>query len=98
MDKDLSKQLQPLREEIDTIDKQVLELLNRRANVALKVGQVKTSFDTNDSIIKPEREASIIRHLQDTNSGPYQVSAVEAVWREVISACRGLEKVPVVAY
>ena len=40
----------------------------------------------------PEREAEVIRRLQQTNPGPFPNAGVAAVWTEIISACRGLER------
>lgn len=98
MDKQLQEKLQPLRIKIDAIDEQILALLNQRAQVALDVGEAKLQVDINDAILKPEREAAIIRRLEQLNQGPLPAAAVQAVWREIISACRGLERVPAVAY
>lgn len=98
MDNSLQSQLQPLREEIDRIDQQILSLLNQRALTAQKVGKVKEAFDADGPVLKPEREASLIRHLQSINSGPFTNPGIESVWREIISACRGLESTLTVAY
>lgn len=95
---DLSSKLLPLRERIDQIDEQVLDLLNERARIAQAVGKVKEGVDADGAILKPEREAQIIRRLQDLNQGPFTTRAVEAVWAEIISTCRGLERVLSVAY
>lgn len=94
----LADQLKPLRERIDSLDQQILELLNQRANAALEVGVIKKTFDVNEAILKPEREAMIIRRLQDLNSGPVPDMALEAIWSQIISTCRGLESVLTVAY
>ncbi len=98
MDNSLQSQLLPLREEIDRIDQHILALLNQRALTAQKVGKVKEAFDADGPVLKPEREASLIRHLQSINSGPFTSSGIESVWREIISACRGLESTLTVAY
>ncbi|WJJ93363.1 prephenate dehydratase [Neopusillimonas aromaticivorans] len=98
MDNRLQSQLQPLREEIDRIDQEILSLLNRRAQTAQQVGKVKEAFDAGGPVLKPEREASLIRHLQGVNSGPFTNQGIESVWREIISACRGLESTLTVAY
>lgn len=92
MAKLLLERLRPWRDQIDTIDQQILELLNQRAQAALAVGQIKEELNADDSILKPEREAQIIAHLQSINAGPLKDSSVRAVWAEVISACRGLER------
>ena len=45
-----------------------------------------------------EREAEVIRRLQQLNPGPFPNAAVASVWTEIISACRGLERGMTVAY
>lgn len=99
MNEDLKLQLLPLRQRIDAIDEQLLTLLNERAQVAIEVGKIKHAFGEVDTVLKPEREAQIIRRLQLLNERKtFPVDSVGAVWAEIISACRGLEKGLVVAY
>lgn len=98
MDNLLHRKLTPLREQIDAIDRQILELLNKRAQVAMQVGEVKQEVDADGPVLKPEREASLIRKLCELNSGPFTPEGITAVWREIISTCRGLESPLVVAY
>lgn len=95
---DLLQQLKPLRDRIDELDQQILQLLNQRAQTALAVGEVKKNYSTDETILKPEREAALIRKLQGLNQGPVPAAAVQAIWAEIISTCRGLESVPTVAY
>jgi chorismate mutase/prephenate dehydratase len=94
----LEQQLLPLRKRIDTLDEQILELLNERARTAQAVGHVKEAFDVDGPVLKPEREAMVIRRLQALNAGPFTPQAVDAVWTQIISTCRGLERVLSVAY
>jgi chorismate mutase/prephenate dehydratase len=98
MDNTLQERLKPLRDRIDSIDEQILELLNQRANTALEVGKVKEGFDVDGPILKPEREAMVIRRLQALNKGPFTAQAVDAVWSQIISTCRGLESALTVAF
>ena len=98
MDDSLQNRLRPIRERIDALDEQILELLNQRAKAALEVGEVKQAFDSAGPVLKPEREAMVIRRLQALNKGPFTDQAVEAVWNQVISTCRGLESTLTVAY
>ncbi|MDO8439210.1 MAG: chorismate mutase, partial [Telluria sp.] len=53
-------QLKPLREKIDALDAQLLELLNERARVAQQVGHIKAV--TNAPVFRPEREAQVLRN------------------------------------
>ena len=98
MDNTLLARLQPLRQRIDDIDDQILTLLNERARAAQAVGDIKQEFDVDGPVLKPEREATIIRELQARNPGPFTAEAIDAVWTQIISTCRGLESVLTVAY
>src|SRR5690606_20486843 len=98
MDNSLQARLVPLRERIDALDEQILELLNQRAIAAQDVGKIKQDFDVDGPVLKPEREAMVIRRLQALNKGPFTDQAVDAVWTQIISTCRGLESALAVAY
>jgi chorismate mutase/prephenate dehydratase len=88
--------LQPLREQIDAIDAQLLALLNQRARVAQEVGHVKA--ETNAPVFRPEREAQVLARIAQNNPGPLQSIDLQSIFREVMSACRALEKRVIVAY
>lgn len=90
--------LGPLRDAIDAIDAEVLALLNRRAAIALRVGEVKRAADPAAQVFRPEREAQVVRRLVTLNAGPLPADAVGTIFREVMSACRALERSAVVAY
>lgn len=92
----LDDKLKPLREKIDSIDAQLLDLLNQRARVAQEVGHVKS--ETNAPVFRPEREAQVLRSVAERNPGPLLGSDIQTIFREVMSACRALEKRVVVAY
>jgi chorismate mutase/prephenate dehydratase len=98
--KDRSKmsddKLLPLRRKIDAIDAQILDLLNQRARVAQEVGHVKA--ETNAPVFRPEREAQVLRRVADDNPGPLLSKDLQVIYREMMSACRALEKRVVVAY
>ncbi|WMW79390.1 prephenate dehydratase [Undibacterium cyanobacteriorum] len=88
--------LLPLREKIDAIDAAILELLNQRARVAEEVGHVKA--ETNAPVFRPEREAQVLRNMADQNQGPLHTDAIQLIFREIMSACRALERRVVVAF
>lgn len=98
MDDSLQDKLQPLRDRIDAIDAQILDLLSQRARTAQEVGSVKHAAHADGPVLRPEREAEVIRRLQYSNPGPFPKAAVAAVWTEIMSACRGLERGMTVAY
>src|SRR5476651_2681893 len=92
----MTDKLTPLREQIDAIDAQLLDLLNRRAQIAQEVGHVKA--ETNAPVFRPEREAQVLLKVAERNPGPLQGSDIQTIFREVMSACRALEKRVTVAY
>lgn len=98
MDKELQAKLLPLRQKIDSIDQQILLLINERAKTAQAVGELKHQHHEQGPVFRPEREAQVIRALQSANQGPIGDRAVDAIWSQIISVCRGLEKEIRVAY
>ncbi|MES2740927.1 MAG: prephenate dehydratase [Pseudomonadota bacterium] len=92
----MTDKLKPLREQIDAIDAQILDLLNRRAGVAQQVGHVKA--ETMAPVFRPEREAQVLRGVAERNPGPMGGREVQTIFREIMSACRSLEKRVTVAY
>lgn len=88
--------LADLRVEIDAIDQELLTLLNRRARLAERVGEVKKREGT--PFFRPDRVAKVIELIQHANQGPLKSEHVAAVWREIMSACLALESPIRVAY
>ena len=76
--------------EIDTIDSQLLTLLNERAKVALAIGKVKKSQGL--PVYVPEREQQVIAALMDRNPGPMQREMIAAVYREIMTQMKALEE------
>ena len=92
----MTHDLAALRMQIDTIDTELLTLLNRRANVAELVGEVKKRDGT--PFFRPDRVAQVIEKIQTANLGPLKNDHIAAVWREIMSACLALESPVRVAY
>ncbi len=70
MSDELQKALAGVRAEIDGIDAELLRLLNQRARCAQKVGEIKAEHGEAGHIYRPEREAQVLRRLQESNPGP----------------------------
>ncbi|MCI7643752.1 MAG: chorismate mutase [Lentisphaeria bacterium] len=81
--------LDELRAEIDLIDRELLQLINRRAEVAKQIGSWKRERDL--PIYVPEREEALLSKLFELNPGPLGNGAVEGVFRKLIESCRHLE-------
>ncbi len=98
MSNDLKKKLSAVRGEIDAIDAQLLDLLNRRARCAQKVGEIKAEHAEAGFIYRPEREAQVLRRIQEMNKGPLPDDSVTCFFREIMSACLSLERPLTVAF
>lgn len=90
--------LSQLREQIDSIDMQVLALISERARCAQTVADVKKQHDSAASFYRPEREAQVLRRIQETNTGPLDDEEMARLFREIMSACLALEKRQTVAF
>lgn len=85
--------LPEIRKQIDSIDEQILRLLNARADCVHEVGECKRAEGL--EIYAPEREEQVYRSLAERNSalgGRLPEQAVRAVYREIMSASLALEK------
>jgi len=92
MSDELQKALAGVRTEIDGIDAELLRLLNQRARCAQKVGEIKAEHGDAGYIYRPEREAQVLRRLQEQNPGPLLGENITFFFREVMSACLSLEQ------
>ncbi|WP_028602759.1 prephenate dehydratase [Ottowia thiooxydans] len=84
-----SDALAHLRVQIDSLDSQLLSLLNQRAKVTEEVGELKRREGT--PFFRPDRVAQVIAKIQHANTGPLLNQHVGAIWREIMSACLALE-------
>ncbi|MFM9092333.1 MAG: chorismate mutase [Verrucomicrobiota bacterium] len=81
--------LGPIRVQIDQIDHQLVELLNRRLSLAAEIGKVKRS--AGGQIYVAEREDAVLRKVTARNRGPIRDEALRAIYREIMSAAIALE-------
>jgi chorismate mutase/prephenate dehydratase len=92
MSDDLQKALAGVRNDIDRIDSELLRLLNERARCAQRVGEIKAAHGEAGHIYRPEREAQVLRRLQEANTGPLPNENITFFFRQVMSACLSLEE------
>ncbi|WP_340121824.1 prephenate dehydratase [Methylobacter svalbardensis] len=90
--------LSELRDKIDAIDKQILQLINQRASYAMEVAKTKTAQGEQGSFYRPDRESLVLRRIKDLNQGPLTDDTAAHFFRELMSACLALEKPLDVAY
>jgi chorismate mutase/prephenate dehydratase len=84
------KHLHALRQQIDSLDGEIVKLLNDRANVVVEIGKLKQQ--TNEPIYAPDREKVVLEKVRALNRGPLPDRCLEAVYRELMSGSFALEK------
>ncbi len=93
------KSLDDCRVAIDSIDNEMLSLLNKRMKVVERVGEIKSA--SGGAIYRPEREKAIIERLtklSKESNGLLNKSAIEAIFLEVFAVSRNLELPERIAY
>jgi chorismate mutase/prephenate dehydratase len=83
--------LSDLRERIDSIDRQIQQLISERANHAQTVAKVKGSGLSAIDYYRPEREAHVLRMVVDRNDGPLPDTEMVRLFREIMSSCLAQE-------
>ena len=82
--------LEQLRREIDAVDAELIDLINRRAETVVKVGKIKRASGI--PIYAPHRESEVLAKIQRLNKGPISNRTIEAVYRELMSGSFALEQ------
>ena len=85
-----------LRKEIDKIDNEILALLTKRAEMVIRVGELKRK--ANWDWYAPEREREIYERLEKLNPGVFPNEAIRNIFKEILSASLALEKPVRVTY
>ncbi len=92
-----SHHLDLLRKQIDQIDHQILDLINQRAKIVIEVGKEK-QLNEKENSYRPEREAQLLRAIQEKNTGPLSNEAIIDIFRAILSVHRELQKKTSMAY
>jgi chorismate mutase/prephenate dehydratase len=87
---DLSQALQPSRQRIDSIDDQIVKLLNERAQVVREVGLIKRQFHAPASA--PGREEQVLRRAARQARAPLTGPAVEAIYKAILREMSAMEQ------
>lgn len=75
-----------LRNAIDEIDEEILNLLNKRIEIAQRIGRIKK--ENNLPVYVPEREETIISRLKRKNPGPINEQSIQNVFNVIIEETR----------
>lgn len=81
--------LSTYRRKIDDLDEQLLELLNKRAEIALKIAREK--FDNRINVVASGREQQIYDRLNSINRGPLREQHIREIFSAIISTSKNLQ-------
>ena len=82
--------LEELRQRIDELDRQLVQLLNERARVVVEIGKLKNKTDK--PVYAPDREKEVFAKIAEANKGPLPDRCLAAIWRELMSGSFVLER------
>jgi chorismate mutase/prephenate dehydratase len=88
--------LERLRRDLNETDGRIVKLLNERALLSVKIGKdkAKKGLDVFDA----SQEAKLFEYLAKVNEGTLPEKNLKAIFREIISASRDLQKPVTVAF
>jgi len=87
---DLTGALNSSRQRIDSIDDQIVKLLNERAQVVREVGLIKKQFHSPASA--PGREEQVLRRAAGQARAPLTGPAVEAIYKAILREMSAMEQ------
>lgn len=74
------------RRRIDEVDRELVRLLNRRAQMSIEMGRVKREIGL--PIRDEAREENILRQVQRSNPGPLDEHALRAIFSVILAESR----------
>jgi chorismate mutase/prephenate dehydratase len=89
-DSDAEKLLIELREEIDKLDKSIVQLLNKRTLYAVYIGRVKGEIGLPS--YSPEREKEISEKINSYLEEPLTKSALQRIYERIVDESRAIQK------
>jgi len=82
--------LEELRDRIDVLDRQLVELLSERARAALMIGHLKVK--TSLPVYEPAREKIIYANVRKANKGPLPDIELTHIYERIIDVMRALQR------
>lgn len=90
------ERIEDLRAKIDCLDRKIVDLLNRRMEVAKRIGEIKGAHGRD--VIDLQREEGVLASLSAMNRGSLPNKTLRGIYREIFSASRNLQSPLTVAY
>jgi chorismate mutase/prephenate dehydratase len=77
------------RKQIDSLDSEIVRLLNERIEAAMGIGRLKQ--ESNAPVYVPAREKQVFEKVMGLNGGPMSDAHLRAIYREIMSAAISME-------
>ncbi|WP_053218879.1 bifunctional 3-deoxy-7-phosphoheptulonate synthase/chorismate mutase [Virgibacillus senegalensis] len=85
-----NEQLDQLRNKLDQVNLEILELINKRAELVQDIGQIKEKLGAYR--FDPVRERAMLDLIKEHNNGPFENSTLEALFKEIFKASLELQE------
>jgi len=89
MSDELIRQIEELRSEIDVIDRELVEKMNKRAEIALKIRALKAQVDM--PLYDPGREEDIFKKVTSVNNGPLYDDDLREIYETILHTMKSLD-------
>lgn len=96
VEKRMPRTLEGCRKKIDTIDHAIIELLDQRASVAQRVGEIKHAQGR--SMYDAGRHINKLNQISDRTAGVFPIEGLRNVFGEILSSCLALEEPQRIAF
>ncbi len=83
-----NEDLENLRDKINLIDDEILQLLSNRSEIVLQIGKHKNK----EKVVDPDREQKILDRLLNKSQGSYSKDTIVRLWREIFQSSEKLQK------
>ena len=90
--------LDEVRQQIDSLDAQIQDLISARARLAQAVRESKGELEHAVDYYRPEREAQVLRAVLARNRGPISDAEMLRLFREIMSVCLAQQEPLKIAY
>jgi chorismate mutase/prephenate dehydratase len=90
------EKLKSLRAQVDKLDLQIVKLVNERAALGVEIGKHK--IEQGEDIFSVAREEEVFQNVLQASKGPLDAGTLRAIFREIMSGARALQKVLKIAY
>jgi chorismate mutase len=86
----MTDDLDSLRGQIDSLDREIVRLLNERARLGLEAGRIKVK--SGKPISDQDREREVLVRVAMANGGPLPQDALLGLYRQLIETIKRLEE------